>query len=68
MNIPDQIERIDRAIAETQRLQRETQKFVAETHKLTADAALTPWTMMMGFFTAGAATLAAGAALMRLLD
>jgi hypothetical protein len=60
-DLREQLARIDRAIAETGKLQEETQKFVAEQRKLLAEAAklqrdrmLAPGQLLLGGFAAGA--------------
>jgi hypothetical protein len=60
-DLREQLARIDRAIAETGKLQEETQKFVAGQRKLLAEAAklqrnrmLAAWQLLLGGFAAGA--------------
>jgi len=67
MDLQEQVARIDRTLAETQKLQQETQKFVAEFRKLTVEATLAPWSIAIGFLAAGGALVGATVALMRLL-
>jgi Tfp pilus assembly protein PilN len=74
LNLRDEIARIDRAMAETQKFSAETQKSVAEQQKLIAEArklhrdrALVPWQVIATLLGAGAALFAAGAGFVKLI-
>ena len=67
MDLQEQIARINRSLAETEKLQEETRKFVAEAHKLTRDAALAPWQVAFAGMAAGAALVGATVAVMKVL-
>lgn len=60
LDLREQIVRIDRAIAETQ-------KFLAEAAKFRRDRTLAPITLMVAALGAGAAVFAAGGAFFRLV-
>lgn len=73
-DIREQLARIDKMRAETLKLQEELQKVVAETLKANRDAVkvqqdtrLAPWTVGFAGVGTGAALLAAGAGLAKLL-
>ncbi|MCL8385854.1 hypothetical protein [Xanthobacter aminoxidans] len=74
MDLNEQVARIERAIAETGKLQEETRKFVAEQHKLYAEArkaerdhSFAPWQVAFTGMGAGAALVGATVALMKVL-
>ncbi len=63
LNLDEQIVRIEQMIAETAKLNAETTKFTAEATKLRRDRVLSPWQVAFTGMGAGAAILAAGAAI-----
>ncbi len=74
MDLQEQIARIDRAFAETHKLQQESDKFGAEQRKLFAegrklsrDTVLAPIALAVTAAGAGAALFAAGGAFVRLM-
>ncbi len=67
IDMQEQITRIERMNAETRKFVEESMKFSAETRKLTRDAAIAPFTLIITAFGAGAAVVAAVAAILKLI-
>lgn len=66
-DIREQIARIDKMRAETEKNQVELQKIIADTLKVRQDTKLAPYTIVFGGLGAGAALFAAGGAFVKLL-
>ena len=65
-NVEEQLVRIRKMIAESDRIADERQKMNAEITKLSVETRLAPWQLALGGVTSGAALFAAAAAFTKL--